>query len=50
VARDAAGHLGRSGALPGDLLVALPGYYFAGDGAKKDEDGDLWLLGRSTTS
>ena len=23
-----------------------PGFYFAGDGAKKDEDGDLWLLGR----
>ena len=22
------------------------GSYFAGDGAKKDEDGDLWLLGR----
>ena len=22
------------------------GYYFAGDGAKKDEDGDVWLLGR----
>jgi acetyl-CoA synthetase len=22
------------------------GMYFAGDGAKKDEDGDLWLLGR----
>ncbi|MFT4286755.1 acetate--CoA ligase [Nocardioides sp.] len=22
------------------------GYYFAGDGAKKDEDGDLWVLGR----
>jgi len=22
------------------------GYYFAGDGAKKDEDGDFWLLGR----
>ena len=22
------------------------GYYFAGDGAKYDEDGDLWLLGR----
>ncbi|MFC4063832.1 acetate--CoA ligase [Actinoplanes subglobosus] len=22
------------------------GYYFAGDGAKKDEDGALWLLGR----
>jgi len=25
---------------------AQQGYYFAGDGAKKDEDGDLWLLGR----
>ncbi len=23
-----------------------PGLYFAGDGAKKDEDGDVWLLGR----
>ncbi len=22
------------------------GYYFAGDGAKKDDDGDLWVLGR----
>jgi acetyl-CoA synthetase len=25
---------------------AQQGYYFAGDGAKKDEDGDIWLLGR----
>src|SRR5438874_4001018 len=25
---------------------AAQGYYFAGDGAKKDDDGDLWLLGR----
>ncbi|MEP6599174.1 MAG: acetate--CoA ligase [Actinomycetota bacterium] len=25
---------------------AAQGWYFAGDGAKKDEDGDLWLLGR----
>jgi acetyl-CoA synthetase len=24
----------------------FPGHYFAGDGAKKDDDGDLWLLGR----
>ena len=24
----------------------FPGKYFAGDGAKYDEDGDLWLLGR----
>ena len=23
-----------------------PGYYFAGDGARKDEDGAIWLLGR----
>nr|WP_203336627.1 acetate--CoA ligase [Nocardioides sp. DJM-14] len=25
---------------------AEQGYYFAGDGAKKDEDGDIWVLGR----
>jgi acetyl-CoA synthetase len=25
---------------------ASQGYYFAGDGAKKDDDGDIWLLGR----
>jgi acetyl-CoA synthetase len=25
---------------------AEQGYYFAGDGARLDEDGDLWLLGR----
>ncbi|WEG09805.1 acetate--CoA ligase [Microbacterium horticulturae] len=25
---------------------AEQGYYFAGDGARKDEDGDIWLLGR----
>ncbi|MDQ1723266.1 MAG: acetyl-CoA synthetase, partial [Frankiaceae bacterium] len=24
----------------------FPGLYFAGDGAKTDEDGDMWLLGR----
>jgi acetyl-CoA synthetase len=24
----------------------FPGVYFAGDGAKRDADGDLWLLGR----
>jgi acetyl-CoA synthetase len=24
----------------------FPGRYFPGDGAKRDEDGDLWLLGR----
>ncbi|MDP3894418.1 acetate--CoA ligase [Nocardioides sp.] len=26
--------------------VGGKGFYFAGDGAKKDEDGDIWLLGR----
>ncbi len=26
--------------------VRFPGQYFAGDGAKLDEDGDVWLLGR----
>ncbi|GAB3988356.1 acetate--CoA ligase [Nocardioides marmoraquaticus] len=25
---------------------AEQGYYFAGDGAKKDDDGDVWVLGR----
>jgi acetyl-CoA synthetase len=25
---------------------AEQGYYFAGDGAKRDDDGDFWLLGR----
>jgi acetyl-CoA synthetase len=25
---------------------AKQGFYFAGDGAKKDSDGDLWVLGR----
>ena len=25
---------------------AAQGYYFAGDGAKLDDDGDIWLLGR----
>ena len=24
----------------------FPGRYFAGDGARKDDDGDIWLLGR----
>src|SRR5690606_20199128 len=24
----------------------FPGLYFAGDGAKRDADGDIWLLGR----
>lgn len=27
-------------------LSAYPGYYFTGDGARRDEDGYYWLLGR----
>ncbi len=29
-----------------NYLSAHPGYYFTGDGALKDDDGYLWLLGR----
>src|SRR5947209_252724 len=36
----AAGLDGRGDAVGGE------GYYFAGDGAKYDADGDIWLLGR----
>ncbi len=25
---------------------AFPGYYFSGDGARRDEDGDYWITGR----
>jgi acetyl-CoA synthetase len=28
------------------MPLVIPGAYFAGDGAKRDLDGDLWLLGR----
>jgi acetyl-CoA synthetase len=27
-------------------FVQHPGYYFSGDGARKDEDGFFWLMGR----
>jgi acetyl-CoA synthetase len=37
VAGDAAHPVGRRPALQGHVLVALPGMYFAGDGAKKDD-------------
>ena len=48
VAGHAARHLGRSRALPGHLLSRFPGrYFFAGDGAKLDDDGYLWLLKRA---
>ena len=44
------GCCGASGATPSATRRptgrGFAGRYFAGDGAKKDEDGDLWLLGR----
>src|SRR6185436_20696906 len=33
-------------AIPPGLLSRFPGVYFTGDGAKRDGDGDYWLLGR----
>ena len=46
LAGDDARDLRRRRPLPLDVLGALPGLYFAGDGARIDEDGDFWLLGR----
>ena len=49
MAVDAAHDLGRRRAVHVDTYWSRfkkQGYYFAGDGAKKDEDGDIWLLGR----
>ena len=48
VAVDAARHLRRSRALRAASTGAsgADGVYFTGDGAKRDEDGYFWLLGR----
>ena len=48
LARHAARHLRRHGALraPGTWSRWRPDIYFTGDGAKRDEDGYFWLLGR----
>ena len=47
VAGDAARHLGRSrSATTTPTGARFHGRYFAGDGAKLDDDGYLWLLGR----
>lgn len=27
-------------------LAPYPGYYFTGDGARRDQDGDIWIIGR----
>jgi acyl-coenzyme A synthetase/AMP-(fatty) acid ligase len=49
VARHAAHDLGRRRALQARLLVALPGMYFAGDGARRDRTATSGSWGASTT-
>ena len=46
MARHAADAVGRRRALQETYWSRFPGVYFSGDGAKNDEDGDFWLLGR----
>ena len=46
VAGDAARALPGARAIRRDVLVKYDDVYFAGDGARVDEDGDFWLLGR----
>ena len=43
---DAARDLGHDKLYAETYWSRFPGMYFAGDGAKKDENGDIWLLGR----
>ena len=54
------GHLVLGGSWPGQMRTVFgdhqrfidtyfstyPGYYFTGDGARRDEDGDYWITGR----
>jgi acetyl-CoA synthetase len=37
---------GDPGRFKEQYFVQHPGYYFSGDGARKDEDGYFWLMGR----
>jgi acetyl-CoA synthetase len=37
---------GDPGRLKDTYFIQHPGYYFSGDGARKDEDGYFWLMGR----
>ena len=46
VAGDAAHDLRRSRALHEAVLVDIPGVYFTGDGAREDDDGYFWIMGR----
>jgi len=40
------GVYGDPGRFKETYFIQQPGYYFSGDGARKDEDGYYWLLGR----
>jgi acetyl-CoA synthetase len=40
------GVYGDPGRMKETYFVQQPGYYFSGDGARRDEDGYYWLLGR----
>ena len=46
MARDAARDLQADDRYRETYWSRYPGMYFAGDGARIDEDGDFWLLGR----
>ena len=38
--------LRRPRALPRQYWSEIPGVYFTGDGARRDEDGYFWIMGR----
>jgi acetyl-CoA synthetase len=46
LARPDAHALGRSGALRQTYFSDYKGYYFTGDGCRRDEDGYYWITGR----
>jgi acetyl-CoA synthetase len=46
LARPDAHRLGRSRTLREDLFLGLQGYYFSGDGCRRDADGYYWITGR----
>jgi acetyl-CoA synthetase len=46
VAGHAAHDLRRSRPLTSSSTGAVPGIYFTGDGARRDEDGYFWIMGR----
>ena len=46
LAGDAADDLRRSRALRRQYFSQIPDVYFTGDGARRDEDGYFWIMGR----